>query len=80
MDFSKLKQLAVSDSGFVFNPLTGDTFTLNASGVFLVDQLKQHGDTALAVEKLLHKFDVDEIEAQKDLESFLGQLSTHGLI
>ncbi len=33
IDLTHLKQLAVSENGFVFDPYTGHTFTLNATGI-----------------------------------------------
>lgn len=80
MSYERLKQLAVSESGFLFNPITGDTFSLNPTALFLFNELKKYGDLALASEHLLEQFEVEEIEAQKDIETFVGQLSMHGLI
>ena len=80
MDYSKLKQLAISESGFVFNPLTGDTYTINPTAVFLINELKKHGNVELAVDCLLENFEVDEMEAQKDVEGFVSQLDMYNLI
>ena len=39
-----LRRLALSDSGFVFDPLSGASFTVNASGLALIRILQEgHG-------------------------------------
>ena len=37
----RLRQLAVSDTGFVFDPQTGQSFTVNATGRLVLDCLKR---------------------------------------
>jgi hypothetical protein len=36
------KNIAVSESGFVFDPNTGDSFSLNKIGLEIVESLKQN--------------------------------------
>ena len=37
----RLKQLAISDSGFIFDPQTGQSFTVNKTGRVVIDMLKE---------------------------------------
>jgi PqqD family protein of HPr-rel-A system len=37
----RLGELAISDSGFVFDPLTGQSYTVNRTGCFLLQRLKE---------------------------------------
>lgn len=80
MNYSKLKQLAISENGFIFHPSTGATFTTNHTGLFLVNELKKDQDECSAVKAMVEKFSADEIEAQKDFEGFVKQLEMYGLL
>lgn len=80
MNFSKLKQIAMSESGFLFNPLSGDMFQVNTTGLFLLEQFKKEKTAEEVIAALLEEFDVDKIEAEKDLELFLKQLQMYGMI
>ena len=48
----KLRDLAISDSGFVFDPYSGATFTANSSGRAILEALRDgHGRMAIVVAK-----------------------------
>ena len=80
-DFSRLRQLAINDSGFVFDPLTGHTFTLNDTGLAVIRALKQGEDLDQIVAELGEGFELDGIEdIARDVEDFMGRLREHGLV
>jgi hypothetical protein len=35
------KNIAISENGFIFNPLTGDSFSVNETGIFIIQKLKK---------------------------------------
>ena len=39
-ELQRLKDIAISDSGFVFDPYTGNTFSINATGRAIVEGLR----------------------------------------
>ena len=80
MNFSKLKQIAISDSGFLFNPVNGDMFQLNSTGLFLLEQCKQQKSVEDILCSFLEEFDVEAIDAKKDLDIFLKQLIMYGIL
>ena len=80
MDYNKLKQLAISDSGFIFNPLSGDTYNVNKTGVFIISELKNEGTLEKVIGRLQEEFEVNKFDAQRDLEAFINQLETYGLV
>ena len=41
MTINYLKNIAVSDTGFMFDPATGNTFTLNETALYIVNLLKE---------------------------------------
>ena len=68
------KNIAVSDAGFLFNPLNGDSFSTNAVGSDVLMLLKQDKTVAEIVAFAIGKYEVDASEFEKDLEDFQLQL------
>ncbi len=76
----RLRELALSDSGFVFDPLTGHTFTVNPSGLFILRLLKDGVAEAEVAAKLVEAFDIEAGEDPlRDLQDFILQLRDCGL-
>ncbi len=76
----RLRELALSDSGFVFDPLTGHTFTVNPSGLFILRLLKDGVAEAGVAAKLVEAFDLEPGEDPvRDLQDFILQLRECGL-
>jgi len=76
----KLNRLAISEEGFIFDPETGDTYTVNFTGLFILNLLKQGKSENEILEKLIEEFDVNEEEAKRDLLDFLEQIKIYGFI
>ncbi|MCC6899182.1 MAG: HPr-rel-A system PqqD family peptide chaperone [Polyangiaceae bacterium] len=81
MDASRLRQLAISDSGFVFDPTTGHTFTVNPSGALVIAALKEgHGQDEV-VRRLQGAFELDGTEdLSREVEDFMARLAENGLL
>lgn len=77
----KLRDLAVSESGFVFDPYTGATFSANDTGLVILEGLRAGLDRQAVVAKLRDTFDLrgDE-DVQRDLDEFLELLRKHRLV
>ncbi|MEZ4765008.1 MAG: PqqD family protein [Calditrichia bacterium] len=76
----RLHQLAINDEGFVFDPSTGESFTLNHCGLFIVQALKS-GRTADEIAKLLpEKFDEVPETAERDVLDFISHLKSYHLM
>ncbi len=68
----------LNDRGFVFDPASGETFQLNATGLRIV-RLLQSGlghDAALA--QMVSEFEVEENTAQRDFTDFLENVARMG--
>ena len=76
----KLQKLAISDEGFIFDPETGSSFTVNQTGLFILKLLKEGKSQEEIVEVLTQEFDVSREEAARDLIDFLEQLRLNGLL
>ncbi len=75
-----LRHLALSDSGFLFDTTSGHTFTVNATGTFLLRALIGGATLAELPEAMAAEFDVRAEEAERDLAEFVSQLREMGLL
>ena len=71
---SILKRLALNEEGFVFDPTTGDSFLLTATGLVLLRGVQEGLDEARLTARLVERFDVDALQAARDVDDFLVQL------
>ncbi len=76
----RLKGIALSDTGFAFDPMTGQTYSLNRTGIFIVKRLKEGKSPEEIVHDMVNNFEVDEETAREDLTKFLDVLKGFGLI
>lgn len=74
------KNIAVSESGFVFDPSSGESFTLNQVGTDIIDQLKQEKPFEDIRQAILDKYDVDSITFEKYYYDFINSLRQYKLI
>jgi hypothetical protein len=70
----KLAQLAISDTGFVFDPASGQSFTLNSSGLFVIQQLRSKISLDTIAFNLTEEYAVSFEVALSSIEAFLLQL------
>jgi PqqD family protein of HPr-rel-A system len=76
-----LRELALSDSGFVFDPMTGHTFTVNPSGLSVLRMLKDSVPVEEIGRRLAASFELDPGEdPTRDIQDFLMQLRECGFI
>lgn len=68
------KDIALSDSGFVFDPATGDSFSTNPIGMEIIQMLRQGKSQKEVQTKILANYDIDEISFEKDFYDFLKML------
>ncbi|MDI9551202.1 MAG: PqqD family protein [Bacteroidales bacterium] len=73
------KNIAVSENGFIFNPLTGDSFSVNQSGAFVLRKLKEGESEEKIMKMLQEEYDLDGYTAEKDLNDFLSLLKSYQL-
>lgn len=74
-----ISTLAVSDTGFVFDPRTGHTYAVNATGLAVLRGLKA-GSSVAEVERELAR-DFEQASAvDADLQEFLKLLVELGLL
>jgi PqqD family protein of HPr-rel-A system len=77
----RLKEVAISDTGFVFDPMTGLTFSLNPTGRFILERLREGRDGREVLADLRAAFDtMDGDDLARDLGEFLRQLQEQGIL
>jgi Coenzyme PQQ synthesis protein D (PqqD) len=70
----RLKDLAISESGFLFDPYSGATFTLNNTGKFII-QLLMEGKVIEQIESALRKrFEIGDEDLRSDIYEFVNLL------
>ncbi len=72
--------IALSDSGFVFNPASGESYTVNPIGVEIIQLLKDGKSIAEVSELILENYNTDLITIDKDLNDFIVMLKQYSLI
>lgn len=74
------KNVAVSESGLLFNPLTGESFTVNPIGIEILGLMKEEKDFDEISKVMLHKYSTDKPTFEKDFHDFVGLLSINNLL
>jgi len=81
IDTSRLRDLALSDTGFVFDPYSGHTFTVNASGLSILRALKQGASVEAAIAQVQDEFEPEGGEdIARDVTDYVGMLRSLGLV
>ncbi len=75
-----IERLAISKNGFVFDPATGNSYTVNSTGLFILNLLREGKSEDEIVDALVENFEVSQEEARRDLLDFLEQLRVNGLL
>jgi len=81
MDATRLRQLAINDSGFAFDPTTGHAFTVNAAGAAVIAALKDGCAEDEIVRRLAQSFELDGTEdVPREVDDFIARLVENGLV
>ncbi len=74
------KNIAVSDSGFVFNPTTGDSYSMNQVGREILNHLANGKSLEEIKAFMTAEYDVDEASFEKYYFDFLSMLRQFELL
>ena len=75
---TRLDDLMLNDKGFVFDPNTGESYQLSATGLSCLRGL-QHGRSASAlVAEMVETYAVEPLAARCDLDAFFWELKQIG--
>jgi hypothetical protein len=74
------KSIAISENGFVFDPTTGESYSLNEIGVEYLNRLKSGSSKEEIKAEILVKYDVDESGFESSFTDFINMLHNYQLI
>ncbi len=69
-----LNRLAISENGFIFDPASGNSFTVNQTGLLIIDLLKKEPDHKKALASIQHQFNVSSTTLERDVLEFARTL------
>ena len=72
--------IALSESGFIFNPNTGESFTLNPTGQMMFTMIRDGHDQSEIRDYFLENYHVDESIFEKDYEDFIHLMNTYQMV
>ena len=75
---SRLDDLMLNDKGFVFDPGTGESYQLSATGLLCLRGLQHGGTVSGVVAEIVREYDVGPLKARCDLDAFLWELKQLG--
>ncbi len=68
------KNIALSDTGFVFDPATGNSFTVNPIGLEIISYLKEGRSPEEIRQAVTEKYETDGPGFEKDFADFVSML------
>ena len=77
---NRVSRLAVNDEGFIFDPVSGDSFQVSATGLLILGALREGKSRETIALAITEKYDVSLEDAQRDVEDFLASLKNLGFI
>jgi predicted component of type VI protein secretion system len=71
---TSLQRLAISESGFVFDPASGHNFTVNETGLSILRLLQKNNELAPLLTQLSKDYQVAPRDLERDVLEFAGVL------
>ena len=71
---SNLQRLAISESGFVFDPVSGHNFTVNETGLSILRLLQKSIKIEPVLAQLSEEYDAPKLDIERDVLEFAGVL------
>lgn len=69
-----LKRLAISESGFIFDPETGHSFSVNETGMLILKALKNDQSLEQILQFITDSYEISARDAERDLIEYIGLL------
>ncbi|HNX42874.1 MAG TPA: PqqD family protein [Bacteroidales bacterium] len=74
------KNIAISDSGFLFNPTTGESFSVNPIGLDIINLMREGRSESEICTTLLESYETESVMIERDLHDFIHMLRQHQLL
>ncbi|PKP22227.1 MAG: HPr-rel-A system PqqD family protein [Bacteroidetes bacterium HGW-Bacteroidetes-21] len=73
------KKLAISDTGFVFDPHSGESFSLNETGTEILNMLKEGKSQEEIMTHFLENYEVDNDTFERAYMDFIAMLKFYNI-
>ena len=80
MDIARLHNLAISSTGFVFDPVSGNSFNTNETGIIILNKLKEEKEISSIAQTLSEEYEIDNNSAEQDVIQLIETLRSYYLI
>jgi len=74
------KNIAISDTGFVFNPTTGDSYSINQVGQEILGHLGENRSKDDIISHMTTQYDIDAPSLEKYFFDFISMLRQFELL
>lgn len=74
------KNVALSDSGFLFNPANGDSYSVNPIGMKMLKLMQLGKEDDEIIKEVTEEYMIDKTTVEKDLYDFKVILGNHKLM
>ena len=74
------KNIAISESGFIFDPSSGESFNMNPIGREILKMLQEGKSTTHVTTEILEKYDTDEATFERYYFDFIDMLKQYNLL
>lgn len=74
------KNIATSESGLVFNPGNGDSFSVNEIGAEIINLMKEERSQSEIIDSISSKYETEKNQVEKDIEDFITMLVSFNLL
>ena len=74
------KNIAISESGFVFDPNSGDSFSMNPLGLEILTMMKEGKEQGDIFNFVLKKYDVERDTFENNYYDFINMLRQFNLL
>jgi hypothetical protein len=74
------ENIAINETGFLFNPINGESYSVNPLGAEIIKLLKEGKDFDDIKDVIIQKYNVDENTFERDYSDFINILKQNNLI
>ena len=74
------KNVAVSEAGLLFNPVSGESFSVNPIGIEILNLIRDEKSPEQIRKIILDKYSTDQVTFEKDYYDFIGILEHNNLL
>ncbi len=74
------KNIAISETGLLFHPGSGESYSVNPIGVEIIHMLKKGKSFDEISAEILLRYNTDEATFEKDYHDFMSLMKANGLL